>query len=212
MPNSSGRRSADRLTRDNAAVLIIDHQVGLYTGVRDITLLDLKHNVVGLVQAAKVLGLPVLATTTAAESMWGPMIPEVLDVLPEAAKVIDRSTVNAWDDERVVEAVRATGRTRLVIAAVSTEICGLFPAISATADGFTTYVAVDASGTFWQTKRDTGLLRMQQAGVIPTDYCTAMVEILADNADPIAGEFYAALGMPFATLVGQMAEAYAAKA
>ena len=61
-------------------------------------------------------------------------------------------------------------------------------------------------------RRDTGLLRMQQAGVIPTDYCTAMVEILADNADPIAGEFYAALGMPFATLVGQMAEAYAAKA
>src|SRR2546426_9260916 len=113
MPNSSGRRSADRLTRDNAAVLIIDHQVGLYTGVRDITLLELKHNVVGLVQAAKVLGLPVLATTTAAESMWGPMIPEVLDVLPEADKVIDRSTVNAWDDARVVEAAAAPGRARL---------------------------------------------------------------------------------------------------
>src|SRR3989442_8352014 len=130
MPNSSATRSADRLTRDNAAVLIIDHQVGLYTGVRDITLLELKHNVVGLVQAAKVLGLPVLATTTAAESMWGPMIPEVLDVLPEAAKVIHRSTVNAWDDERVVEAVRATGRARTVIAAVSTEICGLFSAFT----------------------------------------------------------------------------------
>ena len=205
-------RFTDRLTRENAAVMIIDHQVGLYTGVRDITLQDLKHNVVGLVKAAGVFGLPIVATTTAADSMWGPMISEVLDVLPDAAKVIDRSTVNAWDDARVVEAVRATGRTKLVIAAVSTEICGALPAISATADGFTAYVAVDASGTFWQTKRDTGLLRMQQAGVIPTDYCTAMVEILADNADPIAGEFYTALGMPFATLVGQIAEAYATKA
>jgi len=212
MSNSANTRFTGRLTRENTALLIIDHQVGLYIGVRDITLQDLKHNVVGLVKAAKVLGLPILATTTAAESMWGAMIPELLDVLPDAAKVIDRSTVNAWDDARVVEAVRATGRTRLVIAAVSTEICGAFPAISATADGFTAYVAVDASGTFWQTKRDTGLLRMQQAGVIPTDYCTAMVEILADNADPIAGDFYTALGMPFATLVGQMAEAYATKA
>jgi nicotinamidase-related amidase len=211
MSNSANTRFTDRLTRENAAVMIIDHQVGLYTGVRDITLQDLKHNVVGLVKAAKVFGLPIVATTTAAESMWGPMIPEVLDVLPDGVKLIDRSTVNAWDDARVVEAVRATGRTRLVMAAVSTEICGAFPAMSATADGFTAYVAVDASGTFWTTKRDTGLLRMQQAGVIPTDYCTAMIEILADNADPIAGDVYAALGMPFATLVGQLAGAYAAK-
>jgi len=209
MADMSNARFTQRLTRGNAAVMIIDHQVGLYTGVRDITLQDLKHNVVGLVKAAKVLGLPIIATTTAAESMWGPMIPEVRAVLPVG--IIDRSTVNAWDDPRVVDAVRATRRTKLIIAAVSTEICGAFPALSATAEGFTAYVAVDASGTFWQTKRETGLLRMHQAGVITTDYCSAMIEILADNADPLARDVYGALGMPFGTLVGQIAEVYAAR-
>jgi nicotinamidase-related amidase len=209
MPDMSNARFTDRLTRGNAAVMIIDHQLGLYAGVRDITLQDLKHNVVGLVRAATVLGLPIIATTTAAESMWGPVIPEVREVLPVG--IIDRSTVNAWDDPRVVEAVRATRRTKLIIAAVSTEICAAFPALSATAEGFTAYVAVDASGTFWQAKHETGLLRMQQAGVITTDYCSTMIEILADNADPLARDVYAALGMPFGTLVGQMAEVYAAR-
>ena len=209
MSNMSNAHFTDRLTRGNAALMIIDHQVGLYAGVRDITLQDLKHNVVGLVKAAKVLGVPVIATTTAADSMWGPMIPEVREALPVG--IIDRSTVNAWDDPRVVEAVRATRRTKLIIAAVSTEICAAFPALSATAAGFTAYVAVDASGTFWQAKRETGLLRMQQAGVITTDYCSTMIEILADNADPLAGDVYAALGMPFGTLVGQIAAGYAAK-
>lgn len=208
MSDSSASRFASPLTRDNAAVLLVDHQVGLYTGVRDISVGDLKHNVVSLAKAAQVLGLPLVVTTTAAESMWGPVIPELAEVLPVGLEVIDRSTVNAWDDRRVVDAVRATGRRKLIIAGVSTEVCLAFPAISATADGFDAYAAVDASGTFWQAKRKTGLLRMQQAGVIPVDYATAIVEILADNADPLAGDVYAALDMPFAVLVGQLSAAY----
>jgi nicotinamidase-related amidase len=90
-------------------------------------------------------------------------------LLPSDLKIIDRSTVNAWDDPRVADAVRATGRKKLIIAGISTEVCLALPAISATAEGFDAYAAIDASGTFWQPKREAGLLRMQQAGFVPID-------------------------------------------
>ncbi|MEU6269902.1 isochorismatase family protein [Saccharopolyspora shandongensis] len=203
----SANKFTERLTRDNAAVVLADHQVGLYSGVRDIPVGELKHNVVALAKAAQVLGLPLVVTTTAADSMWGPVIPELAAVLPDDLDVIDRSTVNAWDDSRVVGEIRATGRKKLIVTGISTEVCAAFPAISATAEGFDAYAAIDASGTFWQAKREAGLLRMQQAGVILVDYSSAIVEILADNADPLAADVYAALDMPFAVLVGQITSA-----
>lgn len=140
--------------------------------------------------------------------MWGPITPELQAVLPEGQQVIDRSTVNAWQDERVRAAVEATGRKKLVITGISLEVCAAFPAIAALADGYQSYVAVDGCGTFSATKRETGIARMQQAGVIVSDYATLMVEVLADNAKPIAGEVYGALDMAFATLLGQVAASY----
>src|SRR5438876_419639 len=97
----------------------------------------------------------------------------------------------------------------LLIAGVSTEVCLAFPAIHATAIGYDAYAVIDASGTFSETKRITGLLRMVQAGVILADYATVAVEMLKDNASPKAGDLYAALDMPFAGLVGQLAGAFA---
>ncbi|MFI1760726.1 isochorismatase family protein [Streptomyces sp. NPDC020800] len=198
----------ESITRENAAVVLVDHQVGLLSGVRDIPVGELKHNVVALARAATVLGIPLVATTTAADSMWGPTTPELVEALPAGQKIIDRSTVNAWHDDRVREAIEATGRRKLVFAGVSLEVCAALPAISATAAGYDAYVAVDASGTFSQAKREAGLLRMQQAGVVVSDYATLMVEALADNAVPEAGALYAALDMPFAVLVGQIAAAH----
>ncbi|MER5850480.1 isochorismatase family protein [Streptomyces sp. NPDC002012] len=200
----------ESITRENAAVVLVDHQVGLLSGVRDIPVGELKHNVVALARAATVLGIPLVATTTAADSMWGPTIPELVQALPGEQKIIDRSTVNAWHDDRVREAIEATGRQKLILAGVSLEVCAALPAISATAAGYDAYVAVDASGTFSQAKREAGLLRMQQAGVIVSDYATCMVEALADNALPEAGDLYAALDMPFAVLVDQISTAYQA--
>lgn len=200
-------RFHETLTADNAALLLVDHQIGLFTGVRDIGVDELKHNVTRLARAALRLDLPVVVTTTAADGMWGPLVPELRAVLPEDLQVIDRSTVNAWHDERVRSAIEATGRDKILIAGVSLEVCAALPAISATADGYSAYVAVDASGTFSATKRETGLLRLQQAGVVVSDYASLAVEILADNAHPVAGELYADLDMPFATLVGQLAAA-----
>jgi nicotinamidase-related amidase len=207
----SDRTPYTPLTAENAAVLLVDHQVGLLTGVRDIPVADLKHNVVALANAAKVLAVPTIVTTTERDGMWGPSIPELAAVIDED-QIIDRSAVNAWDDQRVRDAVKATGASKLIIAGVSLEICAAFPAISAIDDGYDTYVAVDASGTFNQTKHETGVLRLHAAGVVVTDYATPMVEILKDNSRPIAAEFYAALDMPFATLIWQLASTSAGAA
>ena len=195
------------LTSDNAALILVDHQVGLMTGVRDYETGELKHNVVALAKAAKALKLPIVVTTTARDSMWGPTFPELVESLP-GMHIIDRSSVNAFDDPRVAQAIEATGRKKLIFAGISLEVCAAFPAITAIGKGYESYVAVDASGTFSETKRRAGLLRMLQAGVIVSDYATLMVEILKDNARPEAGAVYGALDMPWAKLVGQIAHAY----
>jgi len=201
------KRYLERLMPENAALLLIDRQVGLFTGVRDIPIAELKHNVVALAKAARVLGVPVIVTATSPE-MWGPVIPELTEALP-GVPITGRTTVNAFDDARFAKAVEATGRKKLIIAGVSTEVCLAFPAIHATGLGFDAYAVIDASGTFSETKRITGLLRMVQAGVIVTDYATVAVEMLKDNASPKAGDLYAALDMPWAGLVGQLAGAFA---
>src|SRR5258705_4204774 len=172
------------MTRDNTAILLIDHQVGLFTGVRDIGVAELKHNVVGLAKAAQVLGLPIVAATTARDSMWGPTIPELQAALGDL-DIHDRSTVNAWDDEAFVAKVRQTGRDHLILAGLSFEECSSLPAIAAQADGYQPVVAVDACGTFSHHKREAGLPpdRSPDRGV---GLRPLMVEIMADNADPNA--------------------------
>lgn len=198
-PSKTEHKTSGRLTRDNAALLIVDHQVGLYTGIRDIDVADLKHNITGLAKALLALKVPVVATSTT-ESMWGPTIPELVEALGKI-KVIERTTVNAWDEPRVVDAVRATGRKHLIVTGVSTDVCCALPAISALADGYHTYAVIDACGGFTQTQVDMGVARMVQAGVVPVGYSTVAVELLADNALPEAGPVYGALDMPFSGLV-----------
>jgi nicotinamidase-related amidase len=200
-------RPYEPLTSQNAALILVDHQVGLMTGVRDYSTGELKHNVVALAKAAKALKLPIVVATTARDSMWGPTIPELVEALP-GIEIIDRSSVNAFDDARVTRAIEATGRKKLIFAGISLEVCAALPAMTAVAKGLDAYVAVDASGTFSETKRQAGILRMLQAGVIISDYATLMVEILKDNARPEAGEVYAAMDMGWAKLVGQIAQAY----
>jgi nicotinamidase-related amidase len=200
-------RPYEPLTSANAALVLVDHQVGLMTGVRDYSTGELKHNVVALAKAAATLKLPIVVTTTARDSMWGPTIPELVQALP-GIDIIDRASVNAFDDARVASAIKATGRQKLIFAGISLEVCAALPAISAISKGYDAYVAVDASGTFHETKREAGLLRMQQAGVTVSDYATLVAEILADNSRAEADLVYAALDMPWATLVGQVARAY----
>jgi nicotinamidase-related amidase len=204
---SNPTRAYEPLTSENSALILVDHQIGLMTGVRDYSTGELKHNVVSLAKAAKALKLPIVATTTARDSMWGPIFPELVAALPDVT-IIDRSTVNAFDDPRVAHAIEATGRKKLIFAGISLEVCAALPAMTAIGKGYDSYVAVDASGTFSETQKLTGLLRMLQAGVVVSDYATLMVEILKDNARPEAGAVYGAIDMPWAKLVGQIAQAY----
>jgi nicotinamidase-related amidase len=122
------------LTADNSALVLVDHQVGLMTGVRDYETGELKHNVVALAKAAKVLRVPTVVTTTARDSMWGPTFPELVAAVG-GEHIIDRSSVNAWDDPKVAAAIEATGRKKLIFAGISLEVCAAFPAITALGKG-----------------------------------------------------------------------------
>lgn len=209
MKNSSF--NPEPLTRDNAALVLVDHQVGLITGIRDYSVAELKHNVTGLARAARALGLPIVATTTSSESLWGPAFPELVEALP-GQEFIDRTTVNAWDDPRVAKSIEALDRRKLIFAGVSLEVCAALPAMRAVREGYEAYVAIDASGTFNPTKRETGIQRLIQSGVVVADASSLMVEILADNANPLAGEVYGALDMDWARLVGQVRSSATASA
>src|SRR6202162_4020488 len=139
----------ERITRDNSAVCLIDHQVGLLSGIRDITITELKHNVVGLAKAARILGIPTIASTTAKDVFWGPTFPELVSVLDtNTYPIIDRMTMNAWDDPPFAKVVEATGRKHLIFAGVSLQVCAALPAYSALDAGYKTYVVIDASGVF----------------------------------------------------------------
>src|SRR5260370_2193356 len=157
---STGDRKAfyEQLTADNAAVLLVDHQVGLFTGVVDIDVLALKHNVVALAKAARVLGVSTIVTASAHDSMWGPNIPELLTARPDL-EVLARTTVNPWDEPRFTKAVEASARKKLIIAGVSTEVCLGLTAIIPVSRGYVVYGALDAPGPFILTQREPGLLR-----------------------------------------------------
>src|SRR5271154_3314469 len=114
-PMTNQIRPYEPLPSENAALVLVDHQVGLMSGVRDYSIGMLKHNVVALAKAAKALKLPIVMTTTARDRMWGPTIPELVEALP-GMEIIDRSSVNAYDDARVARAIEATGRKKLIFA------------------------------------------------------------------------------------------------
>jgi nicotinamidase-related amidase len=126
--------------------------------------------------------------------MWGPILPELTEALP-GVENIERSLVNAWEEPRVRDAVNLTGRPKLLIAGITTPICLTFAARSAAADGYDVYALLDASGTWSDLLRLTAIDQMRQAGVTVTSGLAAFVEMLHDNASPIAGEFYAALDL-----------------
>src|SRR5579863_7614159 len=189
----------ETITQENSALVIIDHQVGLYTGVRDIPIDELKHNIIGLVKAIKVFNIPIIVTTTT-ENMWGPMIPELRELLKEVP-IIERTTVNAWDDQRVAKAIEKTGRKKLIMTGITTDVCLAFPAITATGKGYDVYAVIDASGAFTVKQGELGVTRMVQAGIKTVGYSNVVVEMLKDNANPLATEVYSGLNMPFAGLV-----------
>ena len=154
----------NRLDKDNAAVLLVDHQTGLLSLVRDIDPDKFKNNVLALADISKYFKLPTILTTSFETGPNGPLVPELKEKHPNAPYIARPGQINAWDNEDFVKAVKATGKKQLIIAGVVTEVCVAFPALSALEEGFDVFVVTDASGTFNEVTRDAAWRRMEQAG------------------------------------------------
>ncbi|MFB3431876.1 MAG: isochorismate family cysteine hydrolase YcaC [Phycisphaerales bacterium] len=153
-----------RLDRENAAVLLVDHQSGLCNIVGDFSPDDFKNNVLATANAAKYFGLPTILTTSFEKGPNGPLIPELKELFPDAPYIARPGQINAWDNEEFVAAVKETGKKQLIIAGVVTEVCVAFPALSAIEEGYEVFVITDASGTFNMTTRESAWSRMEAAG------------------------------------------------
>ncbi|MGE5522645.1 MAG: hydrolase [Rhodospirillaceae bacterium] len=169
------------LTPQNSSVIFIDHQPQMAFGVTSIDRQLLKNNVVGLAKAARTFGVPTILTSVETESFSGYIWPELLAVFPNQ-KPIERTSMNSWEDRKFVQAVKKTERKKLVIAALWTEVCLLFPALQAIADGYEVYAVVDASGGTSTIAHDAAMQRMIQAGVIPVTWQQVMLEYQRDWA------------------------------
>lgn len=176
-----------RLDKDNAAVLLVDHQTGLLSLVRDIDPDKFKNNVLALAALAKYFNLPTILTTSFEDGPNGPLVPELVDMFPDAPFIARPGQINAWDNEDFVKAVKATGKKQLIIAGVVTEVCVAFPTLSALAEDFDVFVITDASGSFNQMTRDAAWDRMSQAGAHLLTWFAAAGELHRDWRNDIDG-------------------------
>lgn len=176
-----------RLDKDNAAVLLVDHQTGLLSLVRDIDPDKFKNNVLALAALAKYFKLPTILTTSFEEGPNGPLVPELVEQFPDAPYIARPGQINAWDNEDFVNAVKATGKKQLIIAGVVTEVCVAFPTLSALAEDFDVFVITDASGTFNPITRDAAWDRMSQAGAQLMTWFAAAGELHRDWRNDIEG-------------------------
>ncbi|MGE8044977.1 hydrolase [Pseudomonas monteilii] len=169
------------LNPTNAALILIDHQPQMAFGVQSIDRQTLKNNTVGLAKAAKIFNVPTLYTSVETESFSGYIWPELLAVNP-GAQPIERTSMNSWEDAKLVEAVNATGRKKLIMAALWTEVCLTFPALQAMEAGYEVYIVTDASGGTTQEAHDMSVQRMIQAGAIPVTWQQVLLEYQRDWA------------------------------
>ena len=176
-----------RLDKDNAAVLLVDHQTGLLSLVRDIDPDKFKNNVLALADIASYFKLPAILTTSFENGPNGPLVPELKSQFPHAPYIARPGNINAWDNEDFVKAVKATGKKQLIIAGVVTEVCVAFPALSAVDEGFDVFVITDASGTFNQITRDAAWNRMSQSGVQLMSWFGAACELHRDWRNDVEG-------------------------
>jgi nicotinamidase-related amidase len=176
-----------RLNKDDAAVLLVDHQAGLLSLVRDIDPDKFKNNVLALADSAKYFNLPTILTTSFEEGPNGPLVPELKEIFPDAPYIARPGQINAWDNEDFVNAVNATGKSQLIIAGVVTEVCVAFPTLSALAEGFEVFVVTDASGTFNAITRDAAWDRMSAAGAQLMTWFGAACELHHDWRNDVEG-------------------------
>jgi len=171
----------DLLTPENSTVALIDHQPQMIFGVQSTDRQTVINNTVGLAKTAKAFQVPTVLTTVSAHSFSGPLHPDVQAVFPDQ-KPIDRSTLNAWEDENFREAIIKTGRKKIVAAALWTDVCLAFPVLSMLKEGYEVYIVTDASASSSVESHNMAIQRMIQAGAIPVDWQSVMFEYQRDWA------------------------------
>jgi nicotinamidase-related amidase len=176
-----------RLDKNDAAVLLVDHQAGLLSLVRDIDPDMFKNNVLALADLAKYFKLPTILTTSFEDGPNGPLVPELKETFPGAPYIARPGQINAWDNEDFVKAVKVTGKKQLIIAGVVTEVCVAFPALSAIEEGYQVFVVSDASGTFNPITRQSAWDRMSAAGVQLMTWFGVACELHRDWRNDVEG-------------------------
>lgn len=170
------------LTPKNSQLIFIDHQPQMAFGVQSIDRQTLKNNTVGLAKAGRIFNIPTIITTVETESFSGFTYPELLDVFP-GQKLLERTSMNSWDDQKVRDALAANGRKKVVVSGLWTEVCNLTFALSAMLDGgYEIYMVADASGGTSKEAHDYAMQRMVQAGVVPVTWQQVLLEWQRDWA------------------------------
>lgn len=176
-----------KLNKDDAAVLLVDHQTGLLSLVRDIDPDKFKNNVLALADCARYFNLPTILTTSFELGPNGPLVPELKAMFPDSPYIARPGQINAWDNEEFVAAVKATGKKQLIVAGVVTEVCVSFPVLSALEEGYEVFVIADASGTFNPMTRDAAWSRMIAAGAQMMTWFGAACELHRDWRNDVEG-------------------------
>jgi nicotinamidase-related amidase len=181
----------------DTAMLLIDHQSGLFQTVQDMPVTALRANVTTLAKIATLAKIPVVTSASVPQGPNGPLIPEVHEFAPHAKYVARKGEINVWDSPEFVAAVKETGRGTLVIAATITSVCMAFPSISAVHDGYKVFAVIDASGTYSKMAQEITMARIVQAGVVPIDTAGVCSEIQQTWNRPDAEQWAAAYSAVF---------------
>jgi nicotinamidase-related amidase len=168
------------LTPENSVLVLIDHQAFQFANTRNMDPTMILNNTIGLAKAAKAFKVPTILTTVVGAR--GGHLPQALQAVFPDQVPIDRTTLNTWEDSRVVDLVKKTGRKKIVFAALWTEICLAYPAIHAMGDGYDAYVVTDASGGVSVEAHDRAIQRLVQAGAVPVTWMGVMSEWQRDWA------------------------------
>jgi nicotinamidase-related amidase len=191
-------------TPSDSALLLIDHQVGTMKLIKNIPLEVVKRNTLALAKTAKILGMPVVLTSSQEQNVQGPLLPELEGILPEAfaARVKRAGIVNAWNDANFKAAVEKTQRRNLIMAGVTTDVCLVFPSISACREGYQVQAVLDASGSPYDISEEMSRRRMEREGVVLTATNTLMAELAQDWSRPEGGQL---LGILFQEVLPKIA-------
>jgi nicotinamidase-related amidase len=190
MPTATGPTLREPVSHRNAVLLLVDQQEGLFHRVHEPE--QTRRDLIALARCARLLGIPAVMTTALAAGPNGPQLKELTETFPDQ-EIIDRTLINAWQDSRVHQAITGTGRNKVIIAGTGLDVCAQLPALASAADGYDSYIVLDACGRFEPEPSVATISRLTQAGVALVNTRVIVLEAMADNAHPKADEIYATL-------------------